>query len=77
LTGNFQEMRGRIVVWLEKTTHSEPHSVVSTLAHELGHVQLLADGRCDPKESRGIQTPKKSPVRAADLRIQSLSLEAV
>jgi tetratricopeptide (TPR) repeat protein len=45
--GAFQEEGERIVIWLEQTRLSEPHSVVSTLAHELGHVHLLADGRCD------------------------------
>ena len=38
---------GRSVIWLEQSSLDEPHSVVSTLAHELGHVLLLADGRCD------------------------------
>ncbi len=36
------------MIWLEESRLSDPHSVVSTLAHELGHVHLLADGRCDP-----------------------------
>jgi tetratricopeptide (TPR) repeat protein len=45
--GAFHEDGGQIVIWLEKTRLSEPHSVVSTFAHELGHVLLLADGRCD------------------------------
>jgi tetratricopeptide (TPR) repeat protein len=45
--GAFQEEGGRIVIWLEQSRLDEPHSVVSTLAHELGHVHLLADGRCD------------------------------
>ena len=45
--GAYEAEKGRIVIWLEKTRLDEPHSVVSTLAHELGHVLLLADGRCD------------------------------
>jgi tetratricopeptide (TPR) repeat protein len=45
--GAFQEEGERIVIWLEHSRLDEPHSVVSTLAHELGHVHLLADGRCD------------------------------
>ena len=35
------------MIWLEQTRLDEPDAVVSTLAHELGHVHLLADGRCD------------------------------
>ena len=46
--GAFQEEQGRITIWLEQSRLDEPHSVVSTLAHELGHVHLLADKRCDP-----------------------------
>jgi tetratricopeptide (TPR) repeat protein len=45
--GAFQEDDERIVIWLEQSRLTEPHSVVSTLAHELGHVHLLADKRCD------------------------------
>src|SRR5262249_58997546 len=46
--GAFGAEGGRIQIWLERTRLNEPDSVVSTLAHELGHVHLLADGRCDP-----------------------------
>ena len=49
--GAFQEEEGRITIWLEQSRLHEPHSVVSTLAHELGHVHLLADKRCDPNTS--------------------------
>jgi hypothetical protein len=45
--GAFLEEEGRITIWLEQSRLSEPHSVVSVLAHELGHVCLLADKRCD------------------------------
>lgn len=45
--GMFEAEGGRIRIWLEATRLSEPYSVVSTLAHELGHVHLLADARCD------------------------------
>jgi tetratricopeptide (TPR) repeat protein len=45
--GAFQDEGSQIVILLERTRLDEPHSVVSTLAHELGHVHLLADGRCD------------------------------
>jgi hypothetical protein len=45
--GAYQELDGRIDIWLETTSLREPASVVATLAHELGHVHLLADGHCD------------------------------
>jgi tetratricopeptide (TPR) repeat protein len=45
--GAFQEEEGRITIWLEQSRLTEPDSAVSTLAHELGHVHLLADKRCD------------------------------
>ena len=54
--GAYQAEEGRIVIWLEQTRLDEPHAVVSTLAHELGHVHLLADGRCDPN------TPDHEPL---------------
>ena len=38
---------GRTRIWLEQTGLGEPYQVVSILAHELGHVRLLADERCD------------------------------
>ncbi len=54
--GAFQEDEGRIIIWLEQSRLTEPDSVVSTLAHELGHVHLLADKRCDPS------TPDHEPL---------------
>ena len=36
----------QICIRLEETRLREPLSVVATLAHELGHVHLLAGGRC-------------------------------
>ena len=54
--GAFQEEQGSITIWLEQSRLSEPDSVVSTLAHELGHVHLLADKRCDPS------TPDHEPL---------------
>jgi tetratricopeptide (TPR) repeat protein len=44
--GTYSEDGGRIRIRLEQTRLSEPHTVVATLAHELGHVHLLGDGRC-------------------------------
>jgi NACalpha-BTF3-like transcription factor len=43
----FEAKSEQIVIRLEQSSLDEPHSVISTLAHELGHVLLLADGRCD------------------------------
>ncbi len=54
--GAFEEHEGRITIWLEQSRLDEPHAVVSTLAHELGHVHLLADKRCDPS------TPDHEPL---------------
>lgn len=45
--GAYDEQDGRIDIWLETTQLSNPVSVVSTLAHELGHVHLLGDRRVD------------------------------
>jgi tetratricopeptide (TPR) repeat protein len=44
--GTYSEDGGRIRIRLEQTRLSEPHTVIATLAHELGHVHLLGDGRC-------------------------------
>lgn len=46
--GAFSQGSDTIEIWLEATNLNDPCSVVATLAHELGHVHLLADGRCDP-----------------------------
>jgi tetratricopeptide (TPR) repeat protein len=35
----------RIVIWLESTNLTDVEAVIRTLAHELGHVHLLGDGR--------------------------------
>lgn len=34
---------GRIVIWLEESQLDDPTSIISTCAHELAHVRLLAD----------------------------------
>jgi tetratricopeptide (TPR) repeat protein len=44
--GAYDEQERRTTIWLEQTRLDEPMSVVATLAHELGHVHLLGDGRC-------------------------------
>jgi hypothetical protein len=45
--GLYEERGGVIDIWLETTRLDDPSMVVATLAHELGHVHLLADQRCD------------------------------
>jgi tetratricopeptide (TPR) repeat protein len=45
--GLYQERDGIIDIWLETTRLDDPSTVVATLAHELGHVHLLADQRCE------------------------------
>lgn len=45
--GVFESHDSGITVWLEETRLGEPFSVISTLAHELGHVHLIADRQCD------------------------------
>lgn len=44
--GVFEQTESRINIWLEGSRLNDATTVVSTLAHELGHVLLLADGRC-------------------------------
>lgn len=43
--GAFEQTESRINIWLEGSRLHDATTVVSTLAHELGHVLLLADGR--------------------------------
>jgi tetratricopeptide (TPR) repeat protein len=48
--GVFEQKDERIDIWLEATDLKDPTSVIATFAHELGHVHLLADERCDGSE---------------------------
>lgn len=48
--GTYQQDQEAIRITLEVSHLHEPKSVVATLAHELGHVHLLGDGRCDPNQ---------------------------
>jgi tetratricopeptide (TPR) repeat protein len=48
--GIYDEQSGKITIWLEKSRLHDPHVVVATLAHELGHVHLLADHRLTDDE---------------------------
>lgn len=41
---------GNVSIWLEESRLQDAMSVVSTLAHELAHVHLLADGRLQTDE---------------------------
>jgi len=45
--GLFDEAPGSITIWIEQTRLNETQSLVGTMSHELGHVHLLADRRCD------------------------------
>ena len=45
VAGLYCEENGQTSVWIETTTLRDPLTVVSTLAHELGHVLLLGDRR--------------------------------
>ena len=44
--GVFNESDGQITIWIERSDFDKPESLIGTMAHELGHVHLLADGRC-------------------------------
>jgi hypothetical protein len=51
--GQYHGAAGRYagdVIWLDETMLDDPLAVIGTLAHELGHVHLLGDGRISPKE---------------------------
>ena len=43
--GLYQENEGRFLVWVEMSNLGDPLGLVATLAHELGHVLLLGQGR--------------------------------
>ena len=44
-SGHFNKRRDRFVISLEASQLSDPMSLVATVAHELGHVRLLGEGR--------------------------------
>lgn len=44
-TGHYQKRRNKFVVSLEASQLTDPMSLVATIAHELGHVRLLGEGR--------------------------------
>ena len=44
-TGHYQKRRDKFVVSLESSQLTDPMCLVGTIAHELGHVRLLGEGR--------------------------------
>jgi hypothetical protein len=44
-SGHYKKRRDKFVISLESSQLSDPTSLVATLAHELGHVRLLGEGR--------------------------------
>jgi hypothetical protein len=46
--GHFRVQDGRAVVTIREDLAARPMALVATVAHELGHVRLLAEGRVDP-----------------------------
>jgi hypothetical protein len=47
--GHYRERNGRPVVTIRDDQARRPTALVATVAHELGHVLLLGDGRIDPE----------------------------
>ncbi len=45
VVGHYQKRRGKFVVTLESSQTSEPMNLIATVAHELGHVRLIGEGR--------------------------------
>lgn len=44
-TGHYKKRRDRFVISLESSQLADPMSLIATVAHELGHVRLLGEGR--------------------------------
>ena len=49
--GLYQEEDGGFRIWLEVQNLGDPLALVATIAHELGHVLLLGQGRISPDEA--------------------------
>lgn len=47
VTGHYKKRREKFVVSLESSQLTDPMCLVGTIAHELGHVRLLGEGRVD------------------------------
>jgi hypothetical protein len=45
VSGHYNKRRDKFVISLESSQLSDPMSLVATVAHELGHVRLLGEGR--------------------------------
>jgi hypothetical protein len=43
--GHYRKRRGKFVLSLESSQVSDPTRLIATIAHELGHVRLLGEGR--------------------------------
>lgn len=43
--GHYRKRRGKFVVSVESSQAGEPMCLIATIAHELGHVRLLGEGR--------------------------------
>jgi hypothetical protein len=48
--GFYQRVDGRDQIWIEAENLEDPLAMVATMAHELGHVHLLSQGRISPEE---------------------------
>ncbi|MFJ1702399.1 hypothetical protein [Kitasatospora sp. NPDC088346] len=51
--GHFRIERGRPVIAVDQALAADPVALVATVAHELGHVRLLAEHRIDPGRTDG------------------------
>jgi len=45
VAGHYRKHRGNYVISIESSQVREPTSLVATIAHELGHIRLLGEGR--------------------------------
>ncbi len=48
--GHYRKRRGKFIIGLEAAQLGDPMSLVATVAHELGHVLLLGEGRVSANE---------------------------
>lgn len=48
--GLYHPEGGQYRIWVEVTNLQDPQAMVATMAHELGHVLLLGQGRISPEE---------------------------
>ena len=43
--GHYRRVGGRVVIGIDRTLATAPERLIATVAHELGHVRLLGEGR--------------------------------